>query len=156
MKSNIIVIEHTSSSISESLKCIKIEYNNQSKDEDIHRWLISNKTILSAAHKIIIPVRLGTEDAQYMGLYIGLHIRLTKELEDVRLLPILFITDDSKEDSIEVALQNLNTIRQKTKGKVDIRSMINEGRKHCVISKMECKKKGLEFEQCSDYHTYGN
>jgi len=35
-------------------------------------------------------------------------------------------------------------------------TMLNEGRKTCVISKMECKKKGLEFEQCSDYHTYGN
>ena len=35
-----------------------------------------------------------------------------------------------KKDSIELALQNLNTIRQKTKGKVDIRSMINEGRKY--------------------------
>jgi len=30
-------------------------------------------------------------------------------------------------DSIEIALQNLNTIQQKTKGKVDILSMINEG-----------------------------
>ena len=38
--------------------------------------------------------------------------------------------NDIKEDSIEVAIQNLNTIRQKIKGKVDIRSMINEGRRH--------------------------
>ena len=38
--------------------------------------------------------------------------------------------DDLKKDSIEIALQNLNTIRQKIKGNIDIRSMINEGRKH--------------------------
>lgn len=111
MKNNILVIEHASSSISAKLKCDKIEYNNQSKDEDIHHWLISNKTILSAAQKIIIPVRLGTEDAEYMGLYIGLHIRLTRELEDVRLLPILFITDDSKE---EILTNQINNHKEKT------------------------------------------
>lgn len=106
MKNNILVIENALSSISAQLKCDKIEYNNQSRDEDIHRWLISNKTILSAAQKIIIPVRLGTEDAEYMGLYVGLHIRLTKELEDVRLLPILFITDDSKEEILTNQIKN--------------------------------------------------
>ena len=111
MKNNVLVIEHASSSISAKLKCDKIEYNNQSKDEDIHRWLISNKTILSAAQKIIIPLRLGTEDAEYMGLYIGLHIRLTKELENIRLLPILFITDDSKE---EILTNQINNHKEKT------------------------------------------
>ncbi len=111
MKNNILVIENALSSISAQLKCDKIEYNNQSRDEDIHRWLISNKTILSAAQKIIIPVRLGTEDAEYMGLYVGLHIRLTKELEDVRLLPILFITDDSKE---EILTNQINNHKEKS------------------------------------------
>jgi CheY-like chemotaxis protein len=112
MKNNsILVIEHASSSISAQLKCNKIEYNNQSNDEDIHIWLISNKTILSAAQKLIIPVRLGTEDAEYMGLYLGLHIRLTKELGDVRLLPILFITDDSKE---EILTNQINKKKEKS------------------------------------------
>ncbi len=43
---------------------------------------------------------------------------------------IIPYNDDIKEDSIEIALQNLNSIRQKIKGNVDIPSMINEGRKH--------------------------
>ena len=111
MKNNILVIEHAFSSISRQLNCIKIEYNNQSKDEDIHRWLLSNKTILSAAEKIIIPVRLGNEDAEFMGLYIGLHIRLTKELDSVRLLPILFITDDTKE---EILINQINNNKEKS------------------------------------------
>jgi len=110
MKNNILVIEHASSSISAKLKCDRIEYN-QSKDEDIHRWLISNKEILSAVEKIIIPVRLGTEDAEYMGLYVGLHIRLTKELEKVRLLPILFITEDLKE---EILTNQINNQKEKS------------------------------------------
>jgi len=111
MKNNILVIEHASSSISAKLKCDRIEYNNQSKDEDIHRWLTSNKEILSAVEKIIIPVRLGTEDAEYMGLYVGLHIRLTKELEKVRLLPILFITEDLKE---EILTNQINNQKEKS------------------------------------------
>lgn len=111
MKNNILVIEHASSSISAQLKCDKIEYNNQSKDEDIHRWLISNKPFLAAVKKIIIPVRLGTDDAEYMGLYVGLHIRLTKELGDVRLLPILFITDDTKE---EILTNQINKHKEKS------------------------------------------
>ena len=95
MNNKLLVIEHASSSISIQLKCQKLEYNNQSKDEDIHRWLIVNKHLLLVAEKLIIPVRLGNEDAEYMGLYVGLHIRLTKELGDVRFLPMLFLTEDN-------------------------------------------------------------
>ena len=111
MKNNVIVIEHASSSISAQLKCDKIEYNNQSKDEDIHRWLIINKDILLTAQKIIIPVRLGSEDSEYMGLYVGLHIRLTKELGNARLFPILFITDDTKE---EILTNQINNHKEKS------------------------------------------
>ncbi|WP_341228435.1 hypothetical protein [uncultured Arcticibacterium sp.] len=106
MMNNILVIEHASSGISARLKCDKLEYNNQSKDEDIHQWLISNKHLLSAVKVLIISVRLGNEDAEFMGLYIGLHIRLTKELKEGCLLPILFITDDSKEDILSNQIKN--------------------------------------------------
>jgi CheY-like chemotaxis protein len=111
MNSQIVVIEHVTSYISSKLKCNKLEYNNQSKDEDIHRWLIANKQSLKNASKLIIPVRLGDEDAEYMGLYIGLHIRLTKELEDVRYLPILFVTDDTKE---EILYNQINNQKEKS------------------------------------------
>lgn len=106
MNNKFLVIEHASSSIFVQLKCQKLEYNNQSKDEDIHRWLVANRQLLLAAEKLIIPVRLGNEDAEHMGLYIGMHIRLTKELENVRFLPILFITDDSKEEILSNQINN--------------------------------------------------
>ena len=80
MNNTIVVIEDSKSNFSEDFKCQKFEYNNQSKDEDIHRWLIANKDLFINAERLIIPVRLGNEDAEHMGLYIGLHIRLTKEL----------------------------------------------------------------------------
>ncbi len=98
MNENIVTIEDSKTNFASDLSCVRIEYNNQSKDGDIHSWLIVNKQLLSDADKLIIPVRLGNEDAEYMGLYIGLHIRLTKELEDVRFLPILFISDATKEE----------------------------------------------------------
>jgi CheY-like chemotaxis protein len=106
MNKDILVIEHASSNISVQLKCLKLEYNNQSKDEDIHRWLIVNKQQLSVANKLIILVRLGNEDAEYMGLYIGMHIRLTKELENIRYIPILFVTDDTKEEILSNQINN--------------------------------------------------
>ncbi len=93
MNNKIVVIEDTKTNFSEAFKCLKMEYNNQSKDEDIHSWLMRNKQILCDSEKLIIPVRLGNEDAEYMGLYIGLHLRLTKELENARFTPILFISD---------------------------------------------------------------
>ncbi|MEO6692517.1 MAG: response regulator, partial [Saprospiraceae bacterium] len=87
-------------------KCLKLDYGNQSKDENIHLWLIKHKQLLLDAERLIIPVRLGNEDAEHMGLYIGLHIRLTKELEKARCLPILFISKQSKEDILSNQINN--------------------------------------------------
>ena len=106
MNNKILVIEDSKSKISEDYECPKLEYVNQSKDENIHLWLIKNKKLLFEAERLIIPVRLGNEDAEYMGLYIGLHIRLTKELEMARCLPILFISKQTKEDILTNQINN--------------------------------------------------
>jgi len=111
MNNKILVIEDSKSKIAEDYKCLKLEYVNQSKDENIHLWLIKNKILLFDAERLIIPVRLGNEDAEYMGLYIGLHIRLTKELEMARCLPILFISKQSKED---ILTNQINNHREKS------------------------------------------
>ncbi len=111
MNNRLLVIEHSTSSIAAQLKCSKLEFNNQSTDVAIHSWLLRNKDLLCTASKIIITVRLGIEDAEYMGLYIGLHIRMTKELGDVRYLPILFITDDSKE---EILINQISRNKEKS------------------------------------------
>lgn len=97
MNDKIVVIEDSKTSFANSYNCLQVEFNSQSKDEDIHRWLIANKQLMSNAEKLIIPVRLGNEDAEFMGLHIGLHIRLTKELEILRHIPILFISDQTSE-----------------------------------------------------------
>jgi len=106
MNNKIVVIEDSKSNFSEDYKCLKLDYGNQSKDENIHLWLIKNKQLLLDAERLIIPVRLGNEDAEHIGLYIGLHIRLTKELEKARCLPILFISKQSKEDILSNQINN--------------------------------------------------
>jgi len=111
MNNRIVVIEDSESRFSDDFKCQKIEYNNQSKDEEIHCWLIANKDRLLCAERLIIPVRLGNEDAEHMGLYIGLHIRLTKELEAIRFLPVLFVSKQSKE---EILSNQINTLKEKS------------------------------------------
>jgi CheY-like chemotaxis protein len=111
MNNRIVVIEDTKSNFSEDFKCQKFEYSGQSKDEDIHRWLIANKDLLLNAERLLIPVRLGNEDAEHMGLYIGLHIRLTKELEAIRFLPILFVSKQSKE---EILYNQINKLKEKS------------------------------------------
>lgn len=98
MNDNLLVIEPAGSIFSAELGCRKMEYTGQSRDEDIDSWLIRNKQMFVNTEKIIIPVRLGREDAELMGLYIGLHIRLTRELENIRCLPMLFISEDSREE----------------------------------------------------------
>lgn len=106
MNNKIVVIEDSKSNFSEDYKCLKLDYGNQSKDENIHLWLIKNKQLLLDAERLIIPVRLGNDDAEHIGLYIGLHIRLTKELEKARCLPILFISKQSKEDILSNQINN--------------------------------------------------
>jgi len=107
MNNKIVVIEDYKTTFSAEYKCLQVEFNNQSKDEDIHNWLMVNKKLMYDAEKLIIPVRLGNEDAEFMGLYIGMHIRLTKELENVRFIPILFITDQTKEQILTNQISNL-------------------------------------------------
>lgn len=116
MENNTLVIElssseSSSSRIEEYLKCRKLEYSNKSKDHEIHDWLLENKQSFDKVEKIIIPIRLAMEDADYMGLYVGLHIRLTKELGDARFLPMLFITEDTKE---EILINQINNHREKS------------------------------------------
>jgi CheY-like chemotaxis protein len=97
MDKKIAVIEDNISKLSDALGCIGIEYNNQTEDNQIHDWLIPKILALKDVEKIIIPIRLGIDDADFKGLRIGLHIRLSVELGDIRFLPIIFIAEESRD-----------------------------------------------------------
>ncbi|MET3978073.1 CheY-like chemotaxis protein [Mucilaginibacter sp. UYP25] len=109
MNDKILVIEDASTRFSENVSCTKLKYNQQSKDEDIHFWILKNKDLFEGVEKVIIPCRLGADDAEFMGLYLGLHIRLTKELDKFRYLPIIFISEDAKEEILENQINNNKT-----------------------------------------------
>lgn len=98
MKDKILVIEDQYTKISSKYDYFNIVYQNQTKDSEIHNWLIPK---INDINKIIIPVRLGLDDTDYKGLRIGLHLRLTPELKDKRYIPIIFISEESKEEILQ-------------------------------------------------------
>lgn len=102
MKSNILTIEDTSTNFSNEYDCNKLLYEKQSTDKEINSWLLENIPLFKSVDKLVIPIKMGTiEDAENIGLMIGLHIRTTKELNDKRLLPIIFISKLSKEEILQ-------------------------------------------------------
>ena len=101
MDTKIIVIEDNRIPLSKNLGYSGIEYNNQTEDHLIHKWLIPKLSELKNLEKIIIPIRLGLDDSDFKGLRIGLHIRLSPELGDKRYLPIIFIGEESRDSVIQ-------------------------------------------------------
>lgn len=102
MKSNILTIEDTSTNFSNEYDCDKLLYEKQSTDKEINSWLLENIALFKNINKLVIPIKMGTiEDAENIGLLIGLHIRTTKELNDKRLLPIIFISKLSKAEILQ-------------------------------------------------------
>lgn len=78
-------------------------------DITIHDFLIeevlpANPTVL------IIPASLGTIHTDYWGFRIGMHIRLTKALDNLRFIPLLFVSDDSLEEILVPQKEKLAVI----------------------------------------------
>lgn len=72
-----------------------IEYYDMRSDEDLDeftRKIFKNRDV----NKLIIPISLGDSDNN-LGLRIGLHIRLSTELGNIYLVPIIFVSDRSLE-----------------------------------------------------------
>lgn len=93
-KSNTFVIEDGSTKLAETLGLKSVEFTpNLLSDDAIDEWLTTTVFgINSTIEKLIVPVRLGNDDAVYMGLRVGLHIRLTKNRYDerFRFIPLIF------------------------------------------------------------------
>lgn len=106
MNNKIAVIEDSNKDISSVINCLSIQYGNQSKDKDINNWIIKLFKRNTQIEKLIILVRLGIDDADYKGLRIGLHIRLTMEIEDKMLIPLIFISQQCKEDILQNQVTN--------------------------------------------------
>ncbi len=91
---NTYIIEDKSTKLADSLGLKSIEFTeNLINDEAIDEWLVNIVFGLNPnIKKLIIPIRLGSNDSEYIGLRIGLHIRLTKRLNSYRFIPLIFVS----------------------------------------------------------------
>ena len=94
---NILFIEDNGYKFADKFNATSIRYENQVTDLEIETWLIHLFNDNQEADRIVIPIQLGKDDIDYIGLRIGLHIRLTQELGKARFIPIVFLSDDTKE-----------------------------------------------------------
>lgn len=105
MNNTTLVIENALTDFAAGLQVAKLEFNNLVKDKEIDEWLLLHEAAFEGVEKIIIPCRLGEEDSEYIGLYVGLHIRLSRKLGKVRYLPILFVSEEERQDVLQDQLK---------------------------------------------------
>lgn len=100
----IFVISDGKNSFINKLNFDKIEFPDISTDIEIHDYVIrifENKNI----DKLIIPVNLANGRLGFRGLKLGMHIRLTAEIKEKRLIPLIFVSDD-KLDTLMILAKN--------------------------------------------------
>jgi len=115
---NIYVIEHSTSQISTTLGFKQILYNSPDfSDASIHNFLMDNNYFIDYdVQALIIPVAFPKRETQYDGFKIGLHIRLTREMGEKILLPILFLSKSPYEGIARDTLENKLSLIALTKG----------------------------------------
>jgi len=131
---NVYIIEDKSTKLAESLGMKSIEFTeNLINDEAIDEWLDNAVFGLNPnITKLIIPVRMGNNDSEFIGLRIGLHIRLSKSLNDFRFIPLIFASvGESVEQIFRSQVENqilLSALLLFTKGSriVDFFDLENE------------------------------
>lgn len=104
MTKYIYQIGDTIKDVTLSKSLVSILYGGQTLNTEIHDFIqheLKDKDKISA---IVIPINPREEDNDFIGLQIGMHIRLTKELGANRFLPLIFLSD--------IAFENPNEILQ--------------------------------------------
>ena len=79
----------------------KISFDNATDDEGLHGFIENHINQSDFTYtKLIIPCNLGSQSSplDFMGINLGLHIRLTKELEEQRLISLIFVDNRSVEE----------------------------------------------------------
>lgn len=108
MNNSIAIIAEGSQNLADEFGFIRIEYFQEITDQKIDEWVKHFFSKYPDIEKIIIPVRLGKDDSDYTGLRVGLHIRLTKELGKKRLIPIMFLSEQTRNEIIGNQIFNIN------------------------------------------------
>lgn len=97
--------------------------NSETIDKALHDFIFKNLDKLKDAKILFVPLALGQDYANFTGLRLGLHIRLTQELEIGRFMPIIFMGEESYE---EIARLSPLSSFLFTKGVALIKEMNNE------------------------------
>lgn len=108
MNNSIAIIAEGNQNLADEFGFIRIEYLQMVTDQKIDEWIKHFFSKYPDIEKIIIPVRLGKDDSDYTGLRVGLHIRLTKELGKKRLIPIMFLSEQTRNEIIGNQIFNSN------------------------------------------------
>ena len=103
---NTAIIEEKDVTISKTLNLKRFDYLNEITDaqidSSIHNFFTNNPDI----DRIVIPIKLGDNDIDYVGILFGLHIRLAERLGNKRFIPIIFFSNELKEEIIANQIQN--------------------------------------------------
>ena len=108
MNDKILFIIHNGNKIADHFGGKVLKYESKSTDLELHEWLITelSKEEYSTVKKIVLPVYLGSDDFDFTGLRIGMHIRLSKELGNKSYLPLIFIDSRGKEEILFEQVDN--------------------------------------------------
>lgn len=103
MTDTCIIYDEATTKIANSLQTVdKISFDSSiTDDEGLHDFVINTiKASNFSYKKMIIPCKLGSLSSafDYMGINLGLHIRLTEELEEKRLISLIFISASTLEE----------------------------------------------------------
>ncbi len=113
MKDKILFILYNGSTIASYFGSPTLKYDSKKTDLELHEWLVFQlkKEEYKNIEKIVIPIYLGSEDYDFTGLRIGMHIRLSEELGNKRYLPLIFLSEPSKED---ILFEQVDDKKEKT------------------------------------------
>ena len=78
-------------------------------DSTIHDFLIE-KILPNKPTAFIIPASLGLIRTNYWGFRVAMHLRLTKELGDLRYIPLIVVSNDSLEEILTAQTEKLGIL----------------------------------------------
>lgn len=109
MTDTCIIYDDATEKLANALKVAhSIPFNNANDDEGLHDFVMNyiNQPDFNYT-KLIIPCNLGHQSSvfDFMGINLGLHIRLTTELKEKRLISLTFIDNRSIEEILTAQVE---------------------------------------------------
>ncbi len=105
----IYIIDDKKHAFIQNLSYPKIEISEIKQDYELHDFVQRIFKVYPDIQKLIIPIHVGNSGFQYRGLHLGMHLRLSNEINGKRFIPLVFIgNDDLEEIILDTRRNNLN------------------------------------------------